>query len=48
MSDHSDHLWAVIPWCAYCLLSLDTYYRDAARLCAWLLERVQRVGATWQ
>lgn len=46
--NHSDHLWAVIPAALYCLLSLDTYAHDAARLCAWLLKRVQRVGATWQ
>ena len=37
----------MITTALYCLLSLDTYAHDAARLCAWLLERVQRVGAKW-
>jgi hypothetical protein len=48
MSDHADHLWAVIPACLYCLLSLDIYARDIGRVCAWVLARVLRVGATWR
>jgi hypothetical protein len=43
----SDHLWAVIPAAAYCVLCLDIYARDVAQVCAWVLARVLRVGATW-
>jgi hypothetical protein len=43
-----DHLWALVPAVGVVLLHLDTFAHDAMRVCAWLVERVGRVGAMWR
>ncbi len=43
-----DHLWALVPAVAVVLLHLDTFAADARRVCAVVLDRVLRVGATWK
>ena len=43
-----DHLWALVPAVGVVLLHLDTFAHDAARLCAFLLDRLLRVGALWR
>lgn len=45
---NSDHLWPLVPALAVVLLHLDTFAADAARLCAFVIERVGKVGALWR
>ncbi len=45
---NKDHLWPLLPAVGVVLLHLDTFAADACRLCAWLLDRLHRVGALWR
>ena len=42
------HLWPLVPALAVVLLHLDTFADDAARLCAFVIERLGKVGAMWR